>query len=53
MVSSCERRSGGRSAHDRHLASSLDGVAGYIVRDLTTNKRVATRLERATFQLCL
>jgi len=32
-----------------HLASSLDGVAGYIVTDLTTNKRVAARLEREPF----
>jgi len=31
------------------LASSLDGVAGYVVTDLTTGKRVAARLEREPF----
>jgi hypothetical protein len=36
-----------------HLASSLDGVAGYIVTDLTTNKRVAARLERERDRLRL
>ena len=36
-----------------HLASSLDGVAGYIVTDLTTNKRVAARLERERDRLPL
>jgi hypothetical protein len=36
-----------------HLASSLNGVAGYIVTDLTTNKRVAARLERERDRLPL
>lgn len=31
------------------LASSLDGVAGYVVTDLTSGKRVAARLEREPF----
>lgn len=31
------------------LAASLDGVAGYVVTDLTTGKRVAARLEREPF----
>jgi len=31
------------------IASSLDGVAGYIVTDLTTRERVAARMEKDTF----
>ena len=32
-----------------HLAANLDGVAGYIVTDLTTSERLAARLEREAF----
>ncbi len=31
------------------IATSLDGVVGYVVTDLTTNERVAARLEREVF----
>ena len=31
------------------IAASLDGVVGYVVTDLTTNERVAARLEREVF----
>jgi beta-lactamase class A len=31
------------------IASSLDGIAGYIVTDLTTRERVAARMEKDTF----
>jgi beta-lactamase class A len=32
-----------------HLAGSIDGVVGYVVSDLTTNERVAARLEGDAF----
>ena len=31
------------------IAASLDGVVGYVVTDLTTNERVAARMERDVF----
>ena len=31
------------------IASSLDGVVGYVITDLTTHERVAAKLEREPF----